>query len=166
MNFIPALIAEIKKIGALTLFFLICFGYILILKKLFLDAYSIEFSALGKATVGALFAAKAVLILEKTSLLNRFRQSPRYINVLYKTLLYTLAVLFIGMLEELIHAYSKTRAMPSAIETALQSSNLNHFLAVNLCLVVVFLLYNVFTEIDTYMGKGTLRKLFFSPTLP
>lgn len=58
MKAIRVVTKEIKKVGLVTLFFLIGFGLILVLKKLFLAEYSIEFTGLSKAVVGALPAQK------------------------------------------------------------------------------------------------------------
>jgi chromate transport protein ChrA len=157
-----ALIHEIKKIGSLSLFFLIGFGYILLVMKLFMEEYSINVYVLSKAIIGALFAAKAVLIVNATPLFNRFRQSPLYISVLYKTCLYTLAVLILGILEGVIDAYRKTKTISLAISTFIQTRNLDRVLAVILCVGVVFFIYNILKEIDAYLGKGNLQKLFLN----
>jgi hypothetical protein len=157
-----ALKREIKKIGSLALFFFIGFIYILVVMKLFLKEYSIDTYVFSKAVIGALFAAKAVAILDYTPWLNRFRQAPRYIDVLYKTLVYTLAVVLLGILEKLIHAFRHHEALAGAIAKSLQPSELYRFLAVILCIAVVFLFHNVFTEIDSYFGKGKLSQFFFA----
>ncbi len=155
MKLINSLIKELKNIGAVTLFFLISFGLILLLMKFFLDEYSIQFYALSKIVVGSLVAAKVVIIMEKTPIVRKFRHYPRYICVLYKTIIYTFAVFLLGILEKLLIHHI-------AIEAIIQNRNLNHFLAVNLCVAVVFCIYNILAEIDIYMGEGNLRKLFFS----
>ncbi|MGV2391392.1 MAG UNVERIFIED_CONTAM: hypothetical protein LVR29_34655 [Microcystis novacekii LVE1205-3] len=53
-----ALKKEFKKIGSLTLFFFLAFGYILLIMKLFLEEYSITTYVLGKAIVGAILCGK------------------------------------------------------------------------------------------------------------
>jgi hypothetical protein len=155
-----ALKRELKKIGSLALFFLIGFGYILLVMKLFLKEYSLDAYILSKAIIGALVAAKAVVIMDATPLLNRFKQSPRYISVLYRTFVYTFAVLIIGFIEHILHAYHKTKAIAPAIASLLESENFYRFLAVTLCIAIVFLIHNIFNEIDNYLGKGSLRKFF------
>jgi hypothetical protein len=153
---------EIKKLTALSLFFLIGFGYILLIMKLFLKEYSIDTYVLSKAIIGALIAAKSVMIMDATPLLNRFEGSaPRYISVLYKTAIYTLAGLFIGGIEHLWDAYHRTREITSAFESFVDSEHFYRFLAVSLCVSVVFLLHNIFTEMDSYLGRGSLKKIFF-----
>ncbi len=161
-----ALQREIKKLASLALFFLIGFGYILLIMKLFLKEYSIDSYVLSKAIIGAIVAAKAVMIMDMTPWMNRFEQSPRYIGILYKTFVYTLAVLTLGFIEHLFHAYRTTKAIVPAIASFLNSEHFSHFLAVTLCVSVVFLLHNIFKEIDNYLGKGTLARFFFdSPQL-
>ncbi|MEA5532565.1 hypothetical protein [Crocosphaera sp. XPORK-15E] len=156
-----ALKHEIKKIGSLALFFLIGFGYILLIMKLFLKEYSIDSYILSKAIIGALVAAKAVAIMDVTPLINRFEKAPRYLSILYKTFVYTLAVVILGLVEHLLHAYHETKAIAPAFKSFIESENFYQFLAVILCISIVFLMHNIFREIDSYFGKGNLSKFFF-----
>lgn len=153
---------EIRKIGSLALFFLICFGYIILIIKLFLEEYNVDIYVFSKVIISALVAAKAVAIMDMTSLLNRYDDSPRYIRVLYKTAIYTLAVLIIAVIENLFHSYMETKGIQTAIKLFFETRNFNHFLAAFSCVSVVFLIHNIFQEIDQYLGKGNLLKLFFS----
>lgn len=157
-----ALKREIKKLGSLALFFFIGFIYILVVMKLFLKEYSIDTYVFSKAVIGALFAAKAVAILDYAPWLNRFKQAPRYIDVLYKTVVYTLAVVLLGILEKLIHAVRHHEVLAEAIARSLQPSELYRFSAFILCIAVVFFLHNIFAEIDAYLGKGKLYQFFFA----
>lgn len=157
-----ALKREIKKLGALALFFFIGFGYILLVVKLFLEEYSIDSYVLSQAIIGALVAAKTVAIVDAIPWLGRFRRFPRYVSVLYKTFLYTLTVILIGIVERLIHTYLEKKAIAAAIATFMTPRNLHHFLAVILCIAVVFLIHNILEEIDIYLGKGTLVRFFLS----
>jgi len=97
-----------------------------------------------------------------TPLLNRYDDSPRYIRVLYKTAIYTLAVLIIAVIENLFHSYMETKGIQTALKLFFETRNFNHFLAAISCVSVVFLIHNIFQEIDQYLGKGNLLKLFFS----
>lgn len=155
---------ELQKIGSLTLFFLIGFGYILIIMKLFLVDYNVDIYILSKAIISSLVAAKAVAIMDATPLVNRYSESPRYIRVLYKTLLYSLAVFIITLIEKLFHAYKETKGINEAFKLLLETNHLSHFLAVTMSISLVFLIHNIFQEIDYYLGKGKLSKLFFNKT--
>ncbi len=87
---------ELKKIGSLALFFFLAFGYILLIMKLFLEEYSITTYVLGKASLGAIIAAKTVAILDAAMKLEWLENRPRYVSVLYRTFVYTLAALILG----------------------------------------------------------------------
>ncbi len=158
----PAIHHEIKKLGLLALFFALGFGYILIVMRLFMETFPIDGYIISKALVGALLAAKAVAIIDKTPLGNLFSESSRYLDLLYRTLLYTLLVMVFGVIERLVHAYWDTRSVEMAISTFLESARLNHFLGTILCVGVVFFIYNFLREINNYMGMGNLRKFFFT----
>ena len=70
------------------LFFLVGFLLLFLLIKLALANFSIEVTALPKAVVGALFAAKAALILDETPLARRLERYRRIVAVAVKTFLY------------------------------------------------------------------------------
>jgi hypothetical protein len=153
---------ELRKIASLSLFFLVGFGYILLLMKLFLEDYSITLYIFSKALIGSVVAAKSVLIMDATPIMREFRRSPRYVAVLYKTSIYTLAVFVIGFLEKLIHTYQETKEFKSAIIKIFESATFHHTLGVILCVGIVFLIYNILKEIDSLEGNGTIQRVFFS----
>jgi hypothetical protein len=81
------------------LFFVVGFHLLLLIIKLALANFSIEMTALSKAVVGALVAAKAVFILDETSLARRLEQVLRIIAVAVKTFLYGSITLLLGYME-------------------------------------------------------------------
>lgn len=152
---------ELKKLGSLTLFFLIGFAYILIAIKFLLAEYDIDIIVFSKVIISALVAAKAVAIMDATPLINRYSNSPRYIRVLYKSVIYLGGVVLISIIEDLFHSYRQSGSLGSAIELFLETRHLYHFLAVTMSVSLVFILHNIFYEIDSYLGGGKLAKLFF-----
>ncbi|UXE58366.1 MAG: hypothetical protein KA717_19955 [Woronichinia naegeliana WA131] len=158
-----ALKHELKKIGSLSLFFFIGYGYILILMKLFLKEFSVDVSIFTKVVIYALVSAKSVAIMDMTPWMNRFAESPRYLQVLYKTAVYTFAVFVLSLIENLFHAYHETKALIPALTLFLKTRSFDRFLAILLCVSAVFLIHNIFQELDQYLGKGNLSKFFFKP---
>jgi hypothetical protein len=77
------------------------------------------------------------------------------------TFLYTLAVLLLGVIEHLFETYRKAKTLAPAVESFFEPAHLYHFLAVLLCISIVFLIHNIFHELDSYLGKGNLKKIFF-----
>jgi hypothetical protein len=153
---------ELKKIGSLALFFFLGFGYILLIMKLFLEEYSITTYVLGKAILGAIIAAKTVAILDATLKLQWLQNRPRYLSILYRTFIYTVAAMILGLIEGFIEADRGTRTISDAIAKFLQTETFSHILAVTLCLAVVFFLHNIWQEIDRSLGKAALSKFFLS----
>jgi hypothetical protein len=161
MKIIKFLTKEIKEIAKVTLFFLISFSLILVLVKLFLAEYSVDVYVFTKILIGSLVAAKAVIIVDQLKIV-KSSHKPRYLLITYKTSFYTLAVLLIGLIEKIFDSYKETKNLGSAIFMIIQDRNMSHFFAVILCLAIVFSLYNIFDEINTYFGKGNLYKFFVS----
>jgi hypothetical protein len=157
-----ALQHELKKLIPLTLFFFMSFAYIIAIVDLLLEDYSIDGYSLSKALIGALIAAKTVAILDMVLKSDRWRHSPRYVGLLIRTFLYTLFALFIFLLEGLFEAYRKTRAFPAAITEFLQTETFHHLLAVTLCVAIVFFIHNLWQEIDSHLGRGSLWKILLA----
>jgi len=164
MKVIRIIVKEIKELISIAWYFLICFGFILILLKLFLEEYSIEIYVISKAIAGAFVSAKAVMIVDGIMRKkNRFQENPRYVNILYKTFLYTLLAAIFGILEALIKASHKTKAISPGIDTQIHETNFSHFMAVILLLFIIFLGYNIYDAVKLSFGKGKIRKFFLSP---
>jgi hypothetical protein len=152
---------EIKKVGSLSLFFFIGYGYIVVIMQLFLKEFSVDISVFTKVVVYAIVSAKSVAIMDMTPWMNRFAESARYLQVLYKTLVYTLAVFILSAMENIFHAYQQTKTLMSALMLFMETRNFYQFLGILLCVSTVFLIHNIFQELDQYLGKGNLSKFFF-----
>jgi hypothetical protein len=111
----------------------------------------------------ALVSAKSVAIMDMTPWMNRFEASPRYLQVLYKSAVYTFAVFVLSLIENLFHAYHETKAFVPALTLFLETRSFDRFLAILICVSTVFLIHNIFQELDQYLGKGNLSKFFFKP---
>jgi hypothetical protein len=131
--------------------------------KLFLKEFSVDVSIFTKVVIYALVSAKSVAIMDMTPWMNRFAESPRYLQVLYKTAVYTFAVFVLSLIENLFHAYHETKALIPALTLFLKTRSFDRFLAILLCVSAVFLIHNIFQELDQYLGKGNLSKFFFKP---
>ena len=153
---------EVREIGLVTLYFLSCFLFFLSLKKLVLEQYHLEIKVLHTAVIGALVVAKVVVLLEKTSFGGRFRSISRFVHVLWRSLCYTGIVFVVTLAERLFDFYRESSDLPRALSELWAGKDINHFLAMNLCVGFSFLVYNCFSEIDRHLGEGGLRKFFFS----
>ena len=143
------------------IFFLIAFLLQFSIIKLAVAQFSIPISALSKAVVGALFAAKAVLILDETPLARSLEKYRRVIAVAVKTILYGFGTLLLGYLERFLEALHKTGSFDGAFREMVSQANLYRFFAWVLGVTLVFAIYFTFSEINKRMGEGALWSLFF-----
>jgi hypothetical protein len=143
------------------LFFLAGFLLLISLIKLALADFSIEITALSNAVVGALFAAKAALVLDETPLARSLEHYRRIVAITVKTFLYGLATLLLGYLERFLEALHKLHSFDGAIQYVIDHADHYRLLAWALGISIVFALYFSFFEIGRRMGAGALWTLFF-----
>jgi hypothetical protein len=144
-------------------FFVVGFLFLLMFIKLALANFSIEMTALSKAVIGALFAAKAVLILDETPLARRLEHYRRIFAVSVKTFLYGAITLLLGYLERFLDALRRGHSFDAAVRYMIEQANMYRMLSWVLGVSLVFALYFALLEIEKRMGEGELRKLFFEP---
>jgi hypothetical protein len=142
-------------------FFLVGFLLLLSIIKLVLATFSIEVAAFSKAVIGALFAAKAVLILDETPLARHLEHYRRIVAVAVKSLIYGAITLLLGILERFLEARHRLHNFHAAAQSVLTQASLYRLLAWSLGITVVFALYFVLFEINERMGEGELWRLFF-----
>jgi hypothetical protein len=155
------LLKETKAFCVRLLYFLFCFGLLLLLKKLILDEYHIGFLGFGTALIGAFIAAKVVLVFEHTPLARAFNASPPIIKVLFETIFYgllSLAVLYAERAFELRH---HAGGFIPAFSVVLHQNDRYLFAVTLIAVIISFAFYSILTVIDRHLGPGELLKLFF-----
>jgi hypothetical protein len=148
------------------LFFLVGFLLLLSIVKLVLADLSVEVSAFSRSVVGALLAAKAVLILDDTPLARHLENYRRIVAVAVKTLLYGGITLFLGYLEKVLEARHRLHGVGAASRYVISNARMDRLLAWELGISLVFALYFSFYEINQRMGDGALWNLFFESPRP
>lgn len=143
------------------LFFLAGFLLLAFLIKLALAQFSVEITVLSKAVIGALFAAKATLVMDETPFARSLEQKRRILAVAAKTLFYGAAALLLGYVERLLEALHKVHNFDGAFRYVIDQASLYRILAWTLGISIVFALYFAFIEISERMGDGALYALFF-----
>ncbi len=105
------------------LFFLVGFLLLLLLIKLVLANVSVEMTALSKAVVGALLAAKAALILDETPLARSLEHHRRIVAVAVKTFLYGAITLLLGYVERILDALHRVHSFGAAVQYVTAHAN-------------------------------------------
>ena len=151
---------EFEEMIPAVAFFLVGFALILLMVKLFVEQYSIELRVASNAIIGALFAAKVSLLLDKRDWA-RSHGYPRAVVVAGKVAVYTLGVVILGIAEHLIENYHKSGSLGGAFELFDRHFNGERFSAIVLCVALLFTVFFVMQEVNRKMGAGQMYALFF-----
>jgi hypothetical protein len=154
---------EFVSIWPVFLFFLFAFLIQFLIIKLAVAQFSIPLAAFSKAVVAALFAAKAVLILDETPLARKLERYRRIVAVAVKTLLYGAGTLLLGYVERFLEALYRVGTFDGAFRAVIDQANLYRFFGWVLGISLIFGIYFAWFEISERMGEGALRSLFFKP---
>ena len=152
---------ELKSILLVTLYFLIWFGTLMIIKILLLKDYKIEFYGASIVFFGALITAKAVLLLELVPI--KFKNSPAIVEILVRTLLYLAGVAIILILEHAFEARKEYGGFVNALKNLDKSVNFYHIAVNVICVFGALFFYNFGSVINDTIGKGGLWKILKSP---
>lgn len=143
------------------IFFLVAFLLQLLIIKLAVAQFSIPITAFSKAVVGALLAAKAVLILDETRIGRRLERYRKVVAVTVKTVLYGFGTLLLGYLEQFLEALLRFGTFDLAIRDIIDQANVYRFSAWVLGVTLIFAIYFLCQEVNERMGEGALWSLFF-----
>jgi hypothetical protein len=155
------LLKELKAILLVSLYFLVWFGTLMVIKVLLLEEYKIEFYGVSVVIVGALIAAKSVLILEHVPL--GVSNKPAIVDILLRTFLYLSGVAVILILEHALEARHEYGGFLNALKNLTKSADLYHILVTFICVFWALLFYNLGSVIRGRLGNGGLWKLMISP---
>lgn len=151
---------EFRAVRLPFLFFLGGFLLVLLIIKLSLAQYSIPMTTAGRALLGAVVAAKVVLIFDETPVGRVVAAMPRIVAVIYKTLVYGLGVIVLGCAERIIDEWRHIGSFGQAVYFLAEKMEIHHLMAVTLGISLVFAVYFTISEISDYVGKDALWDLF------
>lgn len=161
-KFAAFILDEGQKFVAATLFFLVGFGSIYVLKMLILAEYDLDAMGTAKFVVGALVVGKVVLVLEGTSFGERFGHHAIVFSVFWRSLVYTLMVLVVMTAEQLVHLWMEFGALDVAVDQGLHTLNVPRATGILLCIFALFLAYNLMNEISRAVGRDRLITFLFA----
>ena len=155
-----------REMAPVVLFFFIAFLLIFVMFKLFVSQYEIEFSAFTKAAIAALILGKVIPLLDWAQSGYRFDGYRRIVVVAFKTFLYALVVIVLGIGEKLLKAYREAGSLGEAVSNLIANANVDRFMGLVLLISLVVFVYLVMQEIERAMGKGALLRLLFKRPEP
>ena len=144
-----------------TLFFFVTLHIVALVRVLMLKGTGIELNTSVSVTIAALILGKTVLIADMLPFINRYPDKPLAYNIAWKTSLYVVVSIIIHYLERLIDFWREAGGFIAANEKLWAEMVWPHFLAIQILLVMLVLVYCTMRELVRLMGRQKMRQIFF-----
>lgn len=161
MNILKKIFKEIKIVTRTASYFAIVFILMMVMKKLYLKDYDIEFTGLSQALIGALVMSKVVILMEYITLGGAVQRQPAIVDVILRTLLYTAGVLIVIVLEKAFEKRHEISGYGNAIVEVFKNRDIYHVWATTIGSAASIFVYNSFSVVQRVMGKMEWRSSSF-----
>jgi hypothetical protein len=151
----------VKEMIAPTVFFFATFQLLAFTRALMLRRYGIDATTFVAATIGALVAAKVVVLADMLPLMNRSPGKPLIYNIACKTPIYFALGFAMHYLEELFDFYRKAGHLVAANRMLMEEIIWTRFWTIQIWLMVLLLVYCALDELVRALGRERVRELFF-----
>src|SRR6516165_8641871 len=157
------LLRELREMLPPTIFFFIGFNLILLTTNLLVANYGAAFGSFMLVTGGALVVGKAVLVANATRSIRRFDRAPLIRPILFKTLFYWAAVFIVRLLEHWIrYRFGGDYVFGGFVPHVVENFSWDRFIAIQLWIFVLFLIYVTASEFNRLFGHGELGRILFT----
>jgi hypothetical protein len=157
------LLREFLEILPPTIFFLIGFNLIVLTTNLIIVDYGAQFASFMIATASALVVAKAVLVANALPAIRRYDRAPLIRPILFKTVFYWAAVFIVRLLEHWIrYRFGGEYVFGGFVPHAIATFSWDRFIAIQLWIFVLFLVYVTASEFNRLFGHGELSRILFT----
>ena len=157
------LLREFLEILPPTIFFFIGFNLIVLTTNLILADYGAQFASFMLATAAALIVAKALLVANAMQVIRRLDRAPLIRPILFKTVFYSVAVFIARVLEHWIeYLLSRDYVFGGFLKHEMAAFSWHRFVAIQLWIVVLFLIYVTASEFNRLFGHGELSRILFT----
>jgi hypothetical protein len=157
------LLREFREILPPTIFFFIGFNLILLTTNLVLADYGAQFSSFILATAAALVVGKAVLVANAMRSIRRYDRAPLLRPILFKTAFYWVAVFIARLLEHFVkYCFAEPEPLRTFVPHMIATFDWHRFVAIQLWIFVLFLIYETAVELNRLFGEGELAHLLIT----
>jgi hypothetical protein len=161
------LIAKLKEeflaILPPTIFFFVALHLLTFIRVLMAKGSHFEPLSTTSIAIASLILGKAVLIADMLPPINRYPHKPLAYNIVWKTVIYLVIASIIHYLERLIDFSRQAGGVVAGNEKLLAEMVWQHYLAVEIILFLLILMYCTVRELARVIGKEKMLRLFFGP---
>jgi hypothetical protein len=150
----------LKEFLVMTLYLWIVFVLFLLYKSVLLSE-DISVVANGFAIINALALAKVMLIAQDLHFADQMKERPLIYPTLFKSAAFAIILGCFKVLEEALIGLYHGRSFSESI-SGIGGGTLNGILVLTMILAFLLIPFFAFTELRAVLGKGRLRKLFFT----
>jgi hypothetical protein len=157
------LLREFREMLPPTIFFFVGFNLIVLTTNLILADYSVAFASFMLATAAALVVGKSVLVANAMALLRRYDRAPLIQPILFKTVFYWAIVFVARLLEHWIRfTFVEHHPLGTFLPHMVATFDWRRFVAIQIWILVLFLIYVTASELNHLFGDGELRRVLFT----
>jgi hypothetical protein len=157
------LLREFREMLPPTIFFFIGFNLIVLTTNLILADYDAQFSSLMLNTAAALVVGKAVLVANAMRAIRRYDRAPLIRPILFKTVFYWGIVFVARLLEHFIKYWLvEHHPLGTFLPHMIATFSWDRFIAIQLWIFVLFLIYVTASELNHLFGEGELGHILLT----
>ena len=157
------LLHEFLEILPPTIFFFLGFNLIVLTTNLILADYGAQVASFLIATTSALVVAKAVLVANAMPAIRRYDRAPLIRPILFKTVFYWAAVFIVRLLEHWVrYRFGGDYVFGGFVPHVVATFSWDRFIAIQLWIFVLFLMYVTASEFNRLFGHGELSRILFT----
>jgi hypothetical protein len=151
---------SIKTFVQMFLYLWLVFGLLAIHQSIILSQYQIDYRSHGLAFLNALVFAKVMLVAEDLRLGDRFSDKPLIYPVLFKSLLFAIALICFHIVEHILigmwHGHSVAETL-----SEIGANRLRGILSYSVIATVALIPFFILREISRTIGSNRFWSLFF-----
>jgi len=151
---------EFKMFWVIAIYLALMFSAFFTYRRLTLHESGITYLHYGAGVIEALILAKVILIGRALGLGRRFEEKPLIVSVLFKSIIFGAFVGVFSVIEHVIDGLAHHETW-DVIAQHLFSGGRDEIFAKTLVVIVTFIPFFGFWEIDRVLGHGKLFELFF-----
>jgi hypothetical protein len=157
---------ELIEYAAIASYLAVCFGALLFYKATILESEGVETTRVALAIVKALILGKFVLLLESLKVGHgKIGASVLILDILKKALLFTVLLLVLSAVEEVIVGYFHGENAHNALKT-MGGGTVPQLVATTLLMFLILIPYFAYREIAAKLGEEAVSKLLFARQRP